>query len=330
MEVSDAATDALPSESAARSDTFRLAVDDGVELFVYRWLPAGAPRAVVQIAHGMAEHAGRYARVAAQLTLAGYAVYAADHRGHGRTALAPGDLGYFADDNGWLRAVDDLYALRRRIAEDHPVLPVFAFGHSMGSMMLQQYLFSHGDSIAGAVLSGAGGGRTLLALGGAALAWGERARLGPRGRSPLLQYMTFGDYNRAFRPTRTEFDWLSRDEAEVDKYVADPLCGFAFTVQGWLDVLRGILQIERADHLRRIPQWMPLYVFSGELDPVGDRGRGVRRLLDALRRAGLHDVAHRLYPGARHEMLNETNRDEVQRDLIAWLDGALERRGRQA
>jgi alpha-beta hydrolase superfamily lysophospholipase len=140
-----------------------------------------------------------------------------------------------------------------------------------------------------------------------------------------MQQVSFGWYNFAFAPTRTEFDWLSRDQAEVDKYIADPLCGFALTVQGWLDVLRGMLQIERAEHMGRIPQNLPIYVFSGALDPVGGKGRGVRWLLEAYRRAGLRDVTHRLYPEGRHEMLNEINRDEVQRDLIDWLDSALAR-----
>jgi alpha-beta hydrolase superfamily lysophospholipase len=325
MEVTAAAAAVSRSDTAMTSSDFRLPVDDGVELFVYRWEPGTAPKAIVQIAHGMAEHAGRYARVAEGLVAAGYAVYAADHRGHGRTALAPGDLGYFADSKGWLRAVDDLYALRRWIGRNHPGTPVFVFGHSMGAMMLQQYLFSHGDGIAGAVLSGAGGGRMLMATGGVALGTAERLRLGPRGRSWAMQQVSFGWYNFAFAPTRTEFDWLSRDPAEVDKYIADPLCGFALTVQGWLDVLRGMLQIERAEHMGRIPQNLPIYVFSGALDPVGGKGRGVRWLLEAYRRAGLRDVTHRLYPEGRHEMLNEINRDEVQRDLIDWLDSALAR-----
>jgi alpha-beta hydrolase superfamily lysophospholipase len=325
MEVS-ASPAAEPSSTSMRSSDFRLAVDDGVELFVYRWEPMAPPKAVVQIAHGMAEHGARYARAAEALTAAGYAVYALDHRGHGKSALAPGDLGYFADQNGWQRAVDDLYALRRRIGQEHPALPVYAFGHSMGAMMTQQYLFSHGDSVAGAVLSGSGGGRMLLASAGLSLAHAERLRLGPRGRSWLMQKASFGLYNVRFSPVRTEFDWLTRDPVEVDKYLADPLCGFALTLQGWIDVLGGMLRVERADNIRRVPRAMPLYLFSGALDPVGSSGRGVRWLVAAYRRAGLEDVTHRLYPEGRHEMLNEMNRDEVTRDLIAWLDAALARR----
>jgi len=306
-----------------QNGTFGLRVDDGVELFVHRWQPDAAPRAVVLLTHGMAEHGGRYARTAQQLTAAGYAVYAADLRGHGRTALSPGDFGYFADRNGWVRIVDDVYAVRRRIAEDHGTLPVFLLGHSLGSRVVQHYLFSHGDSVRGAALSGTGGRDALLATGGLAVVEFERLRLGARGRSRLIQFLTFGRYNRSFEPTRTRFDWLSRDADEVDKYMADPLCGFDMTVQGWKDVLSGIIQSERADNQRRVPRDLPLYIFSGALDPVGEQTRGVRWLIDAYRRAGVHDITHRFYADARHEVLNELNRDEVHRDLIAWLDAHM-------
>ena len=302
-----------------QNGTFRLRVDDGIELFVHRWRPDAPPRAVVLLAHGMAEHGGRYARTAEHLTAAGYALYIADYRGHGQTALSPGDLGYFADRDGWIRIVDDLYAVRRRIAQDHPALPVFLFGHSLGARVTQHYLFSHGD-IRGAILSGSGGNAALAARAGLALVEVERLRLGPRGRSRLIHFFTFGHYNRAFQPTRTTFDWLTRDAAEVDKYMADPLCGFDLTVQGWRDVLWGITQIERADNFRRVPAELPLYLFSGSLDPVGEATRGVQWLIDAYRKAGIREISHRFYPEGRHEMVNEVNRDEVHRDLIAWLD----------
>lgn len=325
MEVALVREPMLNEGGSMQSSELRLAVGDGVELFVRRWEPASPPKAVVQIAHGMAEHSARYAWTAEQLVAAGYAVYAHDHRGHGKTAHAPGDLGYFADHNGWLRVVDDLYSLRRRIEQDHPELPVFLFGHSMGSLMTQQYLFSHGDSIAGAVMSGTTGGALLGAIGGIGAALLERLRLGSRGRSAMLQKLTFGRYNQRFEPTRTGYDWLSRDAAEVDKYVADPLCGFDMTVQGWLDVFSGVLKVGRADNIQRVPAALPMYLFSGELDPVGGQTRDVRWLIDAYRKAGLRDVAYRFYPGGRHEMLNEVNRDEVVRDLVAWLDAALGR-----
>lgn len=301
--------------------TTRLRRDDGVELAVYEWaLPAGAkPKAVVQIAHGMAEHARRYAPVAQALVAAGYAVFASDHRGHGQTARSADELGFFAPEHGWRHLVDDLYALNRKIAAQHPELPIVLFGHSMGSFLAQDYLFSHGDSIHAAVLSGTNSGGAALVPVGLGIAHVERLRLGAHGRSDVLQAVSFGDYNKAFRPNRTEFDWLNRDPAGVDAYVADPLCGFALTTQGWIDVMGGLLRINEAKNQARVPKRMPVYLFAGSDDPVGRKGAGVLSLVGTYRRHGLSDVTHKLYPGGRHEMLNEVNREEVVADLLGWL-----------
>ena len=319
--------------------TFWLEVDDGAKLFVHCWEPdassnrgtapalrggAGAPKAVLQIAHGMAEHAARYARVAERLTAAGYAVYANDHRGHGRTAPTPADLGYFADHDGFRRAVRDMVALSERIAQDRPGLPLFLLGHSMGSLFTRAYLFSDAARLTGVVISGTSGQSSFLARLGAGLGKMERWRVGPRGHSKVLQLASIGAYNLAFRPNRTSCDWLSRDNAEVDKYIADPLCGFELTVQGWIDVYDCLLAIEREEDIARLPKDLPVYIFAGARDPVGGDTVAGRWLIAALRRAGLRDVTTRFYPDARHETLNELNRDEVERDLLAWLDSALD------
>jgi alpha-beta hydrolase superfamily lysophospholipase len=314
-----------------QSTTFRLTTEDGIELFVRRWEPdVQPPKAVLHISHGMAEHSARYARVAAELTAAGYAVYVHDHRGHGQTAVAPGDYGYFADRDGWASVVNDLQKLRDRIAADHPNVPLFMMGHSMGSMVLRTYLIRHAAGLAGAVLSGTNAVGARLAAVGEALARGLRLTQGARGHSTLLTFLGFGGFNRRFNPTRTDFDWLSRDASEVDKYVADRLCGFPLTVQGWVDVYRGMVQIEASDALANIPKDLPIYVYSGERDPVGGEMRGVRTFIERLHKAGLTDVTSKFYPGGRHEMLNEENRAEVQRDLVSWLDAALARRASRA
>lgn len=316
-----------PERGAAtteRETTFRLDTDPGVSLFVYRWEPprGQSVKAVVQVAHGMAEHAARYVRFAAALNAAGYAVYAADHRGHGQS-VSVHDLGYFGDKGGLLRVVEDQERLRQRIAADHPGTPIVLFGHSMGSFIMRAYLYTHAPEVAAAIFSGTRGGKIPLVAVGRIVARVERARLGPRGRSAILHAMSFGDYNRAFKPVRTESDWLSRDAAEVDKYCADLACGFTLTTQGWMDVLGLIMAIQRPGNVRKMPRDLPIYVFSGDQDPVGDRGAGVRATLELFAQAGQSRVTHRLYPGGRHEMLNETNRDEVQRDVIAWLDATL-------
>ena len=222
-----------------QASTFTLATPDGVSLFVYRWLPDGPPKAVVQIAHGLAEHAARYARVAEALTRAGYAVYADDHRGHGRTARTPDELGLFAERDGWKKCIDDLWLINRRIAADHPGVPIVLLGHSLGSFMVQYFISEHGDALAGAVLSASNGKPPPIAPIGLLLARLERLRLGQRGHSPVMQALFFGAFNKPFKPARTPFDWLSRDTAEVDKYIADPLCGFESTVQLYIDLLEG-------------------------------------------------------------------------------------------
>jgi len=305
-----------------QTSTRTLNTADGAALFVYRWLPDTPAKAAVQIAHGLAEHAGRYARLAEALTGAGYAVYAADHRGHGRTAPTAADLGFFAEGEGWRRCLDDLWQLNRQIAAEHPGLPVVLVGHSMGSFMAQHFISEHGEALAGVVLSGTDGKPGALASAGRLIARLERLRLGPRGRSALIHALAFGVFNKAFAPTRTPADWLSRDPAEVDKYVADPLCGFVATTQNWIDLLDALPEIAKPDRQALIPKQLPIHIISGSADPVSDGTKRLQQLLAAYRAAGLERVTHRFYEGARHELFNETNRDEVTRDLLAWLDEA--------
>jgi alpha-beta hydrolase superfamily lysophospholipase len=300
--------------------TFILRASDGVDLFVRRWLPAGAPKAVLQIAHGLAEHSERYARLAEALTGAAYATYANDHRGHGHTAKAPAELGFLAKREGWRKCLDDLLMLNRHVAGEHPGAPIFLLGHSMGATMAQQFITEHGDSIAGVILSGPNGQPTAMAGIGRLITCVERLRLGRRGYSALIGKLTFGAFNKPFAPTRTEFDWLSRDPAEVDKYVADPLCGFPASVELWRELLAAWAKISRPASYERIPKDLPVYVIAGKRDPVSAGGRQIKPMLAAFRAAGVKNVECRIYADARHELLNEINRDEVTRDLIEWLD----------
>ncbi len=293
---------------------------DGVELFVHRWLPQAGPRAIVQVVHGLAEHAGRYARLAQTLNEAGYAVYANDHRGHGQTAKSAEELGFFAERHGWRNVVDDLWVVNRHIAAEHPGVPIVMLGHSMGSTLAEQFMGDHGDSLAGVVLSGANGKPTAIAPLGRAITAAERLRLGPRGKSKLAQSLTFDAFNKRFAPARTAFDWLSRDPAEVDKYVADPLCGFAATVQLWMDLLEGWAAVSRPEHRNRVPRALPIYVIAGGRDPVSGNARQIGPWLEEYRTEGLRNLEHRFYPEARHELFNETNRDEVTKELLEWLD----------
>jgi alpha-beta hydrolase superfamily lysophospholipase len=268
------------------------------------------------------EHAGRYARVAEALTGAGYAVYANDHRGHGRTARTPAELGLFAERDGWTKCVEDLWLLNRRIASEHPSVPIVLMGHSLGSFMVQYFVSEHGEALAAAILSGSNGKPPPIAPVGLFLARLERLRLGQRGHSPLMHALFFGPFNKPFAPARTPFDWLSRDNAEVDKYIADPLCGFESTVQLYIDVLQAARETTKPSRRARIPKTLPIYVFNGSRDPVSDN---IEQLIGAYRTSRLTQVIHRTYADGRHESLNETNRDVVTRDLITWLDGVIDR-----
>lgn len=304
-------------------DSFKVKGADGVDLHTYAWLPDGEPLAVVQIAHGMAEHALRYRRFAAALNGAGYAVYANDHRGHGLSVSAGERPGHMGDGDGWNKAVQDLKRVNEAIMRRHPGIPIVLLGHSMGSFLAQQYIREYGDSIAAVALSATNGPPGILGQIGRLVSRLERWRHGPRGHSALLAGMTFKAFNKPFAPNRTEFDWLSRDPAEVDKYVADPLCGFEVTTGTWVGMLDALTRIASNASLAGMNKEMPIYVFSGTEDPVGERGKGVKRLLAAYKRHGFRNVTHRFYDGGRHELLNETDRDRVTADFISWLVGDL-------
>jgi alpha-beta hydrolase superfamily lysophospholipase len=301
-----------------QASTSTLETRDGAQVFVYQWAPENAPRGVIHIVHGMAEHAARYARLASALTEAGFVVYAHDHRGHGRTANET-DRGHLADEDGWLRALDDIRALIAREKAARAGLPFVLMGHSMGSFMVQELLFELSGDLTAAILSGTNGKPSPIAAAGRVVARAERMRLGGRGHSRLLASLSFETFNKAFRPNRTPFDWLSRDDAEVDQYVADPLCGFECSTSTWVELLDALGRIAVPESQARIRKDLPLYVFAGANDAMSENAKGVRKLLSAYQHAGLSDVTHHIYEGARHETLNETNRDEVTRDLVTWI-----------
>ncbi|HET7762452.1 MAG TPA: alpha/beta hydrolase, partial [Phycicoccus sp.] len=272
--------------------------------------------------HGMAEHSARYAPLAEALTAAGYAVYAHDHRGHGRTA-SDADHGYLADADGWRTVVGDARAVTRLAREEHPGLPVFLVGHSMGSFLAREYVIEDSDDLTGLVLSGTAGDPGALGAVGLGLARLEARLRGPRHTSTLMDTLTFGQYNAAFKPNRTKFDWLSRDEAQVDAYVADVKCGQVFTSGFFVDLLGGLRAVNDDSRVARVRPDLPILLIAGDKDPVGAGGKGPRAVREQYGAAGVADVTCTLYPGARHEIFNETNREEVVSDLVAWLDAHL-------
>lgn len=303
--------------------TLALNVPDGTSLHVNRWLPDGPPKAIVQLAHGMGEHSERYARFAQELTEAGYAVYANDHRGHGRTARTPRDEGYYADERGFDTAVHDLHRLTATAKHEHPGLPLFLVGHSMGSFLGRSYAASFGYELSGLVLIGTAGDLGLLTVVGRYLAQLEGLVRGRRAKSPLLGWLSVGQYNNPFKPNRTKFDWLTRDEAEVDLYIADAKCGNDFTCGFFADLLGGLTSINSDATVARVPKDLPIHLVSGSLDPVGNFSKGVVQVAEQYARHGIADVTTTLWDDARHEVLNETNRAEVTAELIGWLDAHL-------
>ncbi|MFD0679587.1 MULTISPECIES: alpha/beta hydrolase [unclassified Paenibacillus] len=291
------------------------------EIFVYRWSKAGAgtPRAAIQISHGMAENAERYERFAKVLTDAGYIVYANDHIGHGLTAGKPDRVG-LTPKNSFSQMTNTMAKLTDTIAESHPGLPIYLFGHSMGSFLSQQYMYRYPAKISGVVLSGTNGRQSQAIRAGIVLAELIASMKGDDHRSSLLMSISFGSYNKKFQPNRTESDWLSRDEAEVDRYIQDSFCGGVFSAGFFRDFFHGLVDIHRLQHMERIPKHLPVLILSGDRDPVGGMGKGIMQLVSMYNKLGMEEVSYKLYPGGRHEMLNETNREEVMQDVVLWLN----------
>lgn len=279
-----------------------VSASDATPIVTYAWSPPAPPRAVVQISHGVAEHAMRYERLAEALTAVGYAVYAHDHRGHGHSIGRRIELGSFGAP-GWDGLVADLVQVSGSIAAAHPELPLILIGHSMGSFALQQAILDHSALYAAVVLSGS----TSLDLMAAALAAADP----DAGLAPL---------NAGFEH-RTGYEWLSRDEAEVDAYVADPLSGYDLPAETMPQLFGSSARLADPTALAGIRPDLPMLIASGDADPLAGGGQLIETLAQRYRDAGVVDVTVRLFPGARHEIFNETNRDEVTGFVIDWLDG---------
>ena len=283
-------------------------------------VPDGKPRAVVQIAHGIAEHIERYRPFMEFLANNGFVVAGNDHLGHGKSIRVPAEQGFFAEKDGWWRVVDDMDKLHDIMSKEYPELPYVLFGHSMGSFLTRTYLIKHPDKYDAVILSGTGHQSPALVLGGNAAASVMAKLNGAMGDGAKLDSLAFGTYLSKIENPRTKFDWLSRDTEQVDKYIADPLCGFVGKIGLYRDMMQGIKFITNEKNIAQMNKEKPVYFMSGDGDPVGDYGKGVERAYKAFCDAGLHDVFMRLYPGGRHEMLNETNKEQVYQDILNWLN----------
>lgn len=291
----------------------------GRPLTLYLWQTDAPCRGVIQLVHGMAEHIARYDRLARALCAAGYTVAGHSHLGHGEDARED-ELGFFGRKDGWDHLVEDVHAAHEMLLKRFPDQRFAILGHSMGSFVTREYLLRYGGDLTAAVICGTGWfpgplcsvARAAAALCGVFGGWQKPA--------PLVDRLMSKDNNKAFAPVRTPFDWLSRDTAEVDKYMADLRCGFLFTARGYYDMFTGLKNLSRLHRLAALPGDLPVLFISGDADPIGTQGKGVSTVAQQFRDAGVRDVTVRLYPGARHELFNETNRDEITAELIDWLN----------
>lgn len=303
-------------------DQTTLAAADGHTVRVRIWTPPGSPRGVIQVLHGLGEHGARYEGFARKAVDRNLALCVHDHRGHGAKA-AP--AGHFADREGWRKVIDDATAVHGMLGGRFAGLPIVLLGHSMGSFIAQFCALETGAGLAGMILSGSTWPSRLRALPGILVAQIEILRHGKRGYSPLLQKFGFGTMNRRFAPARTEFDWLSRDEAAVDRYVEDPLCGGPFSCALWRDMLGALWRLGSDATLTQIRADLPILITGGADDPVGgDRGMG--NLAMHYAQTGHQRIKVKIYAGGRHEMLNETNREAVMGDWLDWIDATIDRK----
>lgn len=298
---------------------FQLSSADGLLLQGKHWTSDKPVKAVVQISHGMAEHIDRYDSFAKYLTDAGIEVYGHSHRGHGKTAKSKDELGYLAPSGGWDLLVDDISDITSMIKEEMPGVPLFILGHSMGSFAVRNVLRKNAKAYDGAVIIGSGWQNPVTVKTAKTLSAVVNALTDEKSRSKFMDMILFSGYNNSVKDSRTSFDWLTRDHEMVRKYIDDPYCGFLCTSSFYHDLLTGVSRVMKTSGLDHIPSEMPILLASGDKDPVGNNGRGVKKLYDVYRQSGLKNVDMKLYPEGRHEILNEMNRMIVFEDIRNWV-----------
>lgn len=292
-------------------------------IYAKKCVPDTEPRAVVQIAHGIVEKIDRYDEFMLYLAEKGFLVVGNDHLGHGKSITKPEEKGFFAIKNGWNYVVEDMLRLHDKIAKEYPGIPYILFGHSMGSFLTRTYMIKYTDKYDLAILSGTGHMSAALINAGHAAASLLCKLKGVHADGKMLNDIAFGSYLDKIDNPRTSHDWLSRDNAMVDKYLADPDCGYICTASVYRDMMYGIKYITNSANIVKMDKGKPVYFMSGDADPVGEYGKGVERAYKAFCKAGMRDVMFRLYPGGRHEMLNETNRSEVYEDILNWIESKI-------
>ena len=289
-----------------------------------RWMPdKGEARGIIQIIHGMEEYVERYEDFASFMTSNGFIVTGEDHLGHGGSVSEGGITGYFCEQDPATVIVRDVHRLKKITQEKFPGLPIIIMGHSMGSFIARNYIYRYGTGINMAVIMGTGTTGGALAAAGTAAAKLTSVFKGSKYKSPMLTKMSFGSYCKRIPSPRTPYDWLSGNEKNVDDYIADPMCGFGFTANGFITLLELIKRMQKASNIEAVPKDLPLLFVAGEEDPVGNYGEGVRAAVESYKSAGVRDITMKLYPGDRHEILNEADRETVKEDILEWITTRL-------
>lgn len=305
------------------NDGFFIKGKDGKEIFVYCWDEVKEPKGVVQIFHGMAEHAGRYKEFAKHLNNEGFIVYADDHRGHGKTAGSIEKLGCIGED-GFNKIVEDEAVIKNLIKEKHKGLPIIVFAHSFGSFIAQEYIMRYGSELAGTILCGSAARAGLDVYAGKTIAYMEKILFNDNKKSKLLDFLSFYNYNKKFKESESNFAWLTSDDQEIKKFQEDPLCGTIFTTGFYYYFLKGLTKLYHADRLNRIPKDLPIFIIAGEEDPVGNYGALVKKLYKNYVNLKIEKVDLKLYQDKRHEILNEIGREEVFYDVVSWIEKNVE------
>lgn len=294
-------------------------MEDGVEVYLKKWYRPGKPKAIVQLSHGMAEHINRYEAFAEFLVERDIFVYGHDHRGHGNTGERQGMLGYFAKTDGFTKTVDDLHEISKIAKQEHPHMPLLLLGHSMGSFIARVYLQQYSEVIDGVILTGTGYFPTLTSKAGQRMA----AMLPRKEASGIMNTIAFGNYNKRIKHKNTPFDWLSRDTAAVEKYMADPYAGFTPTASFFYDLMSGLILMNDHELNQSVRRNLPMLLISGEEDPVGNYGKGIWKTAEQYRKNGLRSIKVMLFTGGRHELLKEVNKQEVFFAIYNWLENRL-------
>lgn len=306
-----------------RNEFTFLSADGHTNIHAVEWLPEGGVQAVLQISHGVAEYILRYEPFAEYLTARGFAVVGHDHLGHGDSVASGGARLYFGPRGSWNWVVDDIYTRRCLVGRRFPGVPYFLLGHSMGSFLARTYLIRYPGTVDGAVIMGTGQMSPALIAGGKVIAAEESARIGEEKASPIVEKLAFGAYNKIFAPNRTSCDWLSVSTENVDRYLADPLCGGTPTSGLFREMLGGLSFIARPENLKKMNANTPILFISGAMDPVGGCGKGVQKAYHSFQRAGVREVSIKLYPELRHEILCEDCHETVFADLYQWLSAKV-------